>query len=608
MATVYRAVDTQLERAVALKILHPIIAHRKDGPARFRREARAVARLKHPNIVEVYDFSAGQETDIPYLVYELIDGPDLQRFLARHGPPLPEMAAAMIACLARALQVAHQSGIIHRDIKPENILVDKTGRLVLTDFGIARLAGDQTVTATGAVMGSPAFMSPEQARGEPLDAHSDLFSLGIVLYRIATDRLPFEGKNALSTVSKLLRGDYLPPLQARNDLGPDLDRIICKCLAHEPQQRYDSAAELAEALEECARLGGLENPAHQLREYLKRPQQHLERLQDVVLTANLKRAHRITASQPAVALALCDRILATDPENPAARALLRRLSASRIGKKIALFAVLAVVLGTATFFAVSALLDTESVKPSRKTQLPIEWAATPLPRDAGPLAKNDDAGNAADAGVADGGFTSPRSPRPIHETSRRPRNHRRPPGRSAQRRMDRKPPAIDAGAFSLRKDGHVAPRTQLPPRPRPPEPGYLTLNIRPWCNASIDGKAVGRSPSKKAFKLAPGVHTVRCTQGGRQPVYRKQVTLKAGQKITLHGSVARPCRVTIRLSAPHYSVNIQGTTYKTGSIKVPAGRKRVVLLKNGVPHKTRYVVFPPGGRCTLKDKPRLSCR
>jgi serine/threonine-protein kinase len=613
MATVYRATDTQLERDVALKVLHPIVAHRKDGAARFKREAKAAARLKHPNIVEVYDFSAGRRTESPYLVCELIDGPNLGEFISRHGPPLPEMAAVMGACLARALAAAHAEGIIHRDIKPENILVAPEGRLVLTDFGIARLAGDETVTATGAVMGSPAFMSPEQARGEALDVRSDIFSLGVVLYKLATGELPFSGNNALSTVSKLLKGDFPPPLQARNDLGPDIDRIICRCLAPSPEDRYPSVEALAEELEEVAIHGGMESFIEELEIYLTRPEDHLARLQQRVLQATLLRAQTIAPSEPATALALCDRLLATDPENSEAKALLEELSAPRILRRVLAVAAVAVALAAAAFLLVSHLAG----GPEHRER------ADRFPLVARPLVAQSDGGVVEDGGsvvlaVLDGSSgpatagVDAATPRRADRSARRYVNWRR-----RRRRRDRarkeaaRPVDIDASvARATRPENGAKDRPQMRPKSKVDErPAYLVLAIRPWCNATVDGRKVGRSPSSKPIRLVPGSHRVMCTQGPGKPTFRRTIELEPGEKLKLRGTVLGYSRVRIRLSSARLSVSIDGSSsHRSGTKKLPAGKHRVVLLEDGVPKKTRWLTFPPGSGCTLVDRPNLTCQ
>ncbi|MBI5479957.1 MAG: serine/threonine protein kinase, partial [Deltaproteobacteria bacterium] len=339
MAVVYRGEDTGLGRAVAIKVMHAHLESTPEAVERFRREARAVAALKHPNIVEIFDYSAAEGPDHPaMIVTELVDGPSLKKFCDGHGSPLPEVAAMIGVKVARALAAAHGRGIIHRDIKPENLLIDSGGRLVLTDFGIARVSGADTMTETGAMVGSPAYMSPEQARGEDLDPRSDVFSCGTLLYQLATGALPFGGKDALSTALAILRGDYAPPSKRNPRLGSGLDRIIRKCLQSDRSQRHADGGVLATALEEVCAADGLTDLDAELRSYFADPPAFNRALEPRVLARALERARKAVAGRSwARALAECNRILAIDPHEREARGLVERLGVGRGRRRLLLW-------------------------------------------------------------------------------------------------------------------------------------------------------------------------------------------------------------------------------------------------------------------------------
>jgi len=195
MGEVYLAEDTELGRKAALKFLPPQYISDPELKARFKREARAAASLNHPNIITIYDI--GEHQNRAWMAMELVDGESLRDLMARREPEIGDVLDMMMqAC--EGLGEAHRAGIIHRDVKPANILLDRRGRVKIADFGLARIVGGTPLTKESLIMGTPAYMSPEQARGQQLDARSDIFSLGIVLYELLTRRLPFKGDNELA--------------------------------------------------------------------------------------------------------------------------------------------------------------------------------------------------------------------------------------------------------------------------------------------------------------------------------------------------------------------------------------------------------------------------
>ena len=213
MATIYRATDTGLGRDVALKLLRPEYLRDPDFSSRFRQEAQAAASLSHPNVVTVYDY--GEDPSGPYIVMELVDGEDLATILRRSGALPPRQVARIGAGVARALAAAHARGLIHRDIKPGNVLIGADGAVKVVDFGIARAIAEAQVTLPGTTLGSVHYFSPEQARGEPATAASDIYSLGIVLYEMLTGVRPFEGDSAASVALARLTGPIPDPTTVR---------------------------------------------------------------------------------------------------------------------------------------------------------------------------------------------------------------------------------------------------------------------------------------------------------------------------------------------------------------------------------------------------------
>jgi tRNA A-37 threonylcarbamoyl transferase component Bud32 len=250
MASVYLAEDEVLERQVAVKVLSPPYAQDPVFVERFRREARSAARLSHPNVVAVFD--SGSDATEHYLVMEYVAGQSLAQLLHRQGRLAPRRAGELAVEVCAALAAAHDRGLVHRDVKPANVLVGDDGRVKVTDFGIAKAAATATLTGTGTVLGTVAYLSPEQAQGGPVDARSDLYSLGCVLYELLCGSPPFGSgadSPAVAVASRHLHQPPEPPSAHNPQVDPELDAVVLTALAKDPARRYQSAVELQDALE-----------------------------------------------------------------------------------------------------------------------------------------------------------------------------------------------------------------------------------------------------------------------------------------------------------------------------------------------------------------------
>ena len=255
MSTVYCAFDTLLERNVALKVLHEQFGRDEEHVERFRREARAVAQLSHPNIVTVID--RGEEDGKQFIVFELIEGENLKELVARG--PLPVRRVLELGLeVGRALAFAHAQGLVHRDVKPQNVLLNGDGQAKVTDFGIARTLDVEGVTQTGTVLGTSNYIAPEQASGQPVDAHTDMYSLGVVLYELLAGDVPFPGENFVAVALKHVNEPPPNLLDVRKHVPLRVAAVVDRALDKDPQQRFPSMDEFAAELEAC--LAGLDSP------------------------------------------------------------------------------------------------------------------------------------------------------------------------------------------------------------------------------------------------------------------------------------------------------------------------------------------------------------
>jgi tRNA A-37 threonylcarbamoyl transferase component Bud32 len=252
MATVYRGTDRVLGRTVAVKVLSEKYAGDEKFVTRFRREAQAAAALNHPNIVGVYD--TGDEDEMHYIVMEFVEGETLADVLKREGPLDPTRAVAIAEDVATALEAAHDKGLVHRDVKPGNVMIDRDGRVKVMDFGIARAAADDTLTQTGLVLGTASYLSPEQAQGSQVDSRSDIYSLGCVLYEMLAGRPPFAGDSPVSIAYRHVNEDPRPPSDVAPSVPRELDAVVLRALAKEPDERFATAEEFRTALD--AAMGG----------------------------------------------------------------------------------------------------------------------------------------------------------------------------------------------------------------------------------------------------------------------------------------------------------------------------------------------------------------
>lgn len=247
MSTVYRGSDVRLDRPVALKVMDSRYAGDQQFLVRFRREARAIARLRDPGLVAIYDQS--DDSTHPFLVMELVEGGTLRELLQERGPMPPHAMAAVLRPVLSGLAVAHRAGLVHRDIKPENVLISDDGEVKLVDFGLVRAVAEAGITSTSVILGTAAYLSPEQVTGAPIGPPSDVYATGVLAFELLTGTTPFGGDSALAVAQQRLDNDVPPPSSLVEGIPDQLDRFVARATARDPLARYPDAGEMAADLD-----------------------------------------------------------------------------------------------------------------------------------------------------------------------------------------------------------------------------------------------------------------------------------------------------------------------------------------------------------------------
>ena len=581
MASVFRARDRELRRDVAVKVLFPHLARRPEIVRRFHREARAAAGLEHANILRIYDVGGGEGEIPPFIVMELIRGRTLLQEIEQRGALLAEVVACIGALLADALAAAHAAGIIHRDIKPSNVLIAPGGRLLLADFGVARLeTEDSLVTRTGALLGTPAYMSPEQASGDTATAKSDLYSLGATLYQLATGSLPYGG-SAAKVMAQIASGSLVPPNSRRPAVGPDLSRVIERLMKTEPTERPDSAASVAAELRELALAGGLGEPVDELSAFFADPDGFVRARTPLVVSAIVSAGKQALAeSRLPRAMALADRASAIMPEDPAVKTLVDAVTAGdqakRIRRVVTLGGLGLAVVGGAAAFAIT--MSSGSPAGRDAAQVATVEDAAPPPVDAAPPPPAVDA-----AGEIPIDVTPDAGPR-------------RDGG--IPRRADAGTGTVDA-AIAIAID---APLPAIDGAVSEAEPGQIIVSNDTWCELTLDGVAVtGRLQRRKILKAAPGRHTVTCTQPGIVgATWTREVEVVSGKSAPVLGSMLEPVEVQIAVSGT--KVQIEKIHYPVGFVaKLKPGRYRAVVFHGETPGASGWLDIPRVPSCRLRD-------
>jgi len=492
MAVVYRAKDDTLKRDVAIKVLHRHLSTERESKVRLEREAQAVAKLRHDNILEIYDYSGG-DAEAAYIVTEFIDGQTLKQFLTDHAIRHPEIAALIASELAGALQHAHGVGIIHRDIKPENVMIRKDGMLKLMDFGIAQVIDLERMTVTGQLLGSPAYMAPELVEGKPLDVRTDVFSVGILLYQMATGSLPFSGKNPHEVLKRITEGRFADPRGLNPLVSAGLARIIARALARLQSDRYDTMAAMEVDLHAELADAGLGPAREELASYFADPERYEKSLPARMTPALTTTAEKHMAEHNAAHAMECwNRVLAYAPSDPVVTAALRRWEDRGRRRRLARMAVGAAALAGMAVAAVELMIHQSPPAPVKRQ--PASEASGPTGANhntaAGPAPSTPPAGTVASAEPKTDPTVAPKNGHPgAQDEAHGPRLvHMRPPEHGAGALPLRRPAESSEPALPSPGEG-PAPVAPTPTPPAAVETRTFTLGPTPQnVDVYLDGE------------------------------------------------------------------------------------------------------------------------
>ena len=627
MSVVYLGHDEHLHRDVAIKVLHPFLAEKAECRARLAREARAVARLEHPHILKVFDYSGEPKTldERPdgvrdrvrgfaegFIVAELVRGLTLKHFAERHQLwSCPEVGALVVWQLGRALEHAHQAGVIHRDIKPENVMVREDGWLKLMDFGIAHIADQKGLTVTGTLLGSPAHMAPEVIDGHHADERSDLFSLGTVLYWLTTGCLPFEALTPHALLKQIVEGRVVPAQQKSAAISDDLSRFLARALATRPADRFENAGAFCAALAEVLERSGLPAAPDTLRTILADPAGALPGVRAGVRASFLARAESLlTEGAPARALGCLNRVLADDPADSDAQALLARAQGD-IGES----APTEPEPVTGVTASLPGLQPHEVTEPERRSPAPqrllqqvaVIAAAAGLIVTAVVVSRRFDEGRATEPApvkavdpaapaVADDG-TSAGLPAGLDGPTPLPRPDT---GKVIAVEPARPRPP--------KKDGDkTAAKAEPEPPVAPVAERLVTFRVSPWADIVVDGKPFSSGKPVATGMLAVGPHVaVLHNPSAKDKEIPFEVKAEGEPPVVTVKLEPRPALLKVSCNVPDAAVSVAGTGGVVSAVQslerplvVPLGEQSravrdVFVVKKGYRPKRQKVDFLAG--------------
>jgi len=578
MATVYRGRHVTLGRDVAIKVLHPHLSASEKNRQRFAREARAIEHLDHDNILKIFDYSGTEAADC-YIVTEFVDGDTLQDVVQTRARLPSEVAALVGMKLSRALEYAHELGIIHRDLKLENVMLRGDGTVKLMDFGIARFLDEMNLTITGALVGSPAYMSPEQAMERVLDARSDLFSLGTLLFHLVTGQMPFTGGNPSIILRNIIEGNRPGVLELAPDMSGSFADLIERLMQTDPSDRIQTAGEVATLLQACLQEVGIDplRPQWSLESWLLDPEPYDAQLKAHLDTHLLDLGKsRLSKRDHLGALRLFNRLLSIDDDNQEVLELVQSMHGGKTDEKgyrrLSIMGA-ALLAAVGIFYYVNQPNPPPSVAPNAAR---FDGGADPGIKAKGATEEDD-----APPRVVATGATQRSTDADGAERSDEPTEVQREDDRSDREDLERR--AGREGAD----------------QPDPPASLLVTVPGS-WGDIYIDGGLRGRTGSVGLISLTPGTHTLEIRNDHALP-YRRKFSVAPGESKTIEVTSLQRKPARIRLtgaSSGDCTVVVDGV--KRGTI---AGMSSIINIREPDKAHELSVQCPDGTSHNRKLEP-----
>ncbi len=610
MAAIYKANQTTLDRIVAVKILHGHLAQDKDFIIRFEREAKAAANLQHENIVNIIDY--GQEEEVYFIAMEYVDGKSLKDLLNQVKFIPQEIALGIILEVAKGLGYAHQKGIVHRDMKPANILIGYDGCVKIADFGLAQAQDLTTITVTGAIVGTPAYMSPEQAAGKKVDNRSDIFSLGVVFYEMLTGAKPFKGENYSSVIHEILTVAPAKAFEANPLISKELSTIIERMLEKDPDKRYQNIEEVSEDLAIQMKRSRIEVSRKDIGDFVSTPEEKIKHLLEKRKERHFERGiYFMNSGYEKIddAIAEFEKVLLLDPNDTKAQSYLESLKTKKekisptekkIKEKKPTKRVPILIGMFATLIAIAIILyfvsnSFSKNKPSKEF-FGIVMVNT-VPPGAEIFFDNDSTGKITPATLES--LKTGEHQLELKKNGYKPFSQKIEIKGNDTLRLD------ITLITEIAKDTSVVIKPPVFKKPVSPVQGtsYLKVKVEPWAKIYIDGKYIETTPIAGNLTVSSGVHNIRL-ENPNFKIWQRNIKFKPDETVDLNVRL-EPLEGALKLVVkPWADVYIDGKFYETTPIAQPirlsAGQHRLKLI-NPLCKTYEEVIIIKAGQILRKD-------